>query len=164
MKCNVHKIWRKKYEIQQLKKELAEEREKVAALQQQQTVKLDEKQVQDFLDELSDRIDRITYENKTRVVITDKTKMDGFSSLIKISLGVFLILFSILGFVWLIFSGASFWSGTLSDKIALIIMFFISIDALILGKEIFKEKDRNFIIALFSALVALAALIVALVD
>lgn len=164
MKCNVHKIWRKKYEIQQLKKELAEEREKVAALQQQQTVKLDEKQVQDFLDELSDRIDRITYENKTRVVITDKTKMDGFSSLIKISLGVFLILFSILGFVWLIFSGASFWSGTLSDKIALIIMFFIPIDALILGIEIFKEKDRNFIIALFSALVALAALIVALVK
>lgn len=164
MKCNVHKIWRKKYEIQQLKKELAEEREKVAALQQQQTVKLDEKQVQDFLDELSDRIDRITYENKTRVVITDKTKMDGFSSLIKIFLGVFLILFSILGFVWLIFSGASFGSGTLSDKIALIIMFFIPIDALILGIEILKEKDRNFIIALFSALVALAALIVALVK
>lgn len=164
MKCNVHKIWRKKYEIQQLKKELAEEREKVAALQQQQTVKLDEKQVQDFLDELSDRIDRITYENKTRVVITDKTKMDGFSYIFKLFIGTSFVFFSFMITFVLIKMWGYFWDNGWTGIAALGFVAMADIDCFILGVGIFKEKDRNFIIALFSALVALAALIVALVK
>ena len=40
----------------------------------------------------------------------------------------------------------------------------IVVDCIILGIDIFKEKDRNYIISLFSALVALVALVVTLLK
>lgn len=43
-------------------------------------------------------------------------------------------------------------------------MLVIVVDCIILGIDIFKEKDRNYIISLFSALVALVALIVTLLK
>ena len=49
-------------------------------------------------------------------------------------------------------------------RIALFIVAIADFDCLLLGIEILKEKDRNYIVALFSALVALVALIVTLVK
>lgn len=57
-----------------------------------------------------------------------------------------------------------YWNVALAHKLALIFMGILGFDSVCLGIEILKEKDRNYIISLFSALVALVALIVSLVK
>lgn len=47
---------------------------------------------------------------------------------------------------------------------ALFVVAIAGFDCFILGIEIFREKDRNYIVSIFSALVALAALVVTLTN
>jgi len=49
-------------------------------------------------------------------------------------------------------------------QFAVVMMGILGFDCIILGVEVLREKDRNYIVALFSALVSLVALIVTLVK
>lgn len=161
---------RKEDKIQNLERELKHLKKKNAELQQQKTVRLNEEQLQTFLDELSQRIEwstnRIVDEtSKTTVVHTmENQSNDGFSFIIKwmiaslffaVAIAIAYSLYSLWG---------DFWSTGWINRIALFIVVVADFDCLVLGIEIIKEKDRNYIISLFSALVALVALIVALVK
>lgn len=159
MKCEAPKRKRKVEEIQRLKKELLEQKKKVAVLQQQQTVKLDENQMQVILDKLTDRIDKVTLSIET----THKPKMDGFSQVIKNVIATVFLVAAGMALSYLFFDSAS-WAESISNKIAMIGIGVASIGCGAIGIEILKEKDREYIISLFSALVALAALIVAAIK
>ncbi len=160
MKCEAPKRKRKVKEIQRLKKELIEQKKKVAVLQQQQTVKLDENQMQAILDKLTDRIDKVTLSIET----THKPKMDGFSQVIKNVIAALFLGVAATTLVCLFLYGGESWAESGSNKIAMIGIGIASISCGMIGIEILKEKDRKYIISLFSALVALVALIVSIVK
>lgn len=61
-------------------------------------------------------------------------------------------------------NGGDYWVQGVSSKFALVIMGILGLDCILLGVEVLREKDRNYVVALFSALVSLVALIVALVK
>ena len=161
---------RKEDHIQSLEKELAKQKRINAELRQQKTVRLNDEQLQDFLDDLTQRIEwstnRIVDETPktTMVHATENQRNDGFSFIIKwivaslffaVSITIVYSLYSIWG---------EFWSAGWTNRIALFIVAVVSFDCFILSIEIIKEKDRNYIIALFSALVAFVALIVTLIK
>lgn len=161
---------RKEDRIQSLEKELAKQKRINVELLQQKTVRLNDEQLQDFLDDLTQRIEwstnRIVDETPktTMVHATENQRNDGFSFIIKwivaslffaVSITIAYSLYSIWG---------EFWSAGWTNRIALFIVAVVSFDCFILSIEIIKEKDRNYIIALFSALVAFVALIVTLIK
>lgn len=161
---------RKEDRIQSLERELANQKRKNVELQQQKTIRLNDEQLQRFLDDLTQRIEwstnKIVDETpKTTVVhTTESHHKDGFSFIIKwiiaslffaVSITIAYSLYSIWG---------EFWSAGWVNRIALFIVAVTGFDCFILGIEIIKEKDRNYIISLFSALVALVALIVTLIK
>lgn len=161
---------RKKDRIQSLEKELAKQKRINVELRQQKTVRLNDEQLQDFLDDLTQRIEwstnRIVDETPktTMVHATENQRNDGFSFIIKwivaspffaVSITIAYSLYSIWG---------EFWSAGWTNRIALFIVAVVSFYCFILSIEIIKEKDRNYIIALFSALVAFVALIVTLIK
>ena len=161
---------RKEDRIQSLEKELAKQKRINVELRQQKTVRLNDEQLQDFLDDLTQRIEwstnRIVDETPktTMVHATEIQRNDGFSFIIKwivaslffaVSITIAYSLYSIWG---------EFWSAGWTNRIALFIVAVVSFDCFILSIEIIKEKDRNYIIALFSALVAFVALIVTLIK
>lgn len=164
------KFERKEDRIQSLEKELAKQKRINAELRQQKTVRLNDEQLQDFLDDLTQRIEwstnRIVDETPktTMVHATENQRNDGFSFIIKwivaslffaVSITIAYSLYSIWG---------EFWSAGWTKRIALFIVAVVSFNCFILSIEIIKEKDRNYIIALFSALVAFVALIVTLIK
>lgn len=161
---------RKEDRIQRLEKEVTNLKKKNAELQQQKTVQLNEEQLQGFLDKLEDGIEQSTNRivdetSRTKIVYTAENKsIDGFSFLIKLFIGISLIVFSIFIGIGLFNVWNELWHINWINKMVLIISAVADFDCLILGVEILKEKDRNYIVSLFSALVALAALIVTLVK
>ena len=160
MKCKVQKRKRKVNEFQQLKNELQEQKEKVAVLQQQQTVKFDENQMQVILDKLTDRIDKVTFS----IEATHMPKMDGFSQVIKNIIAAVFLVGAATTLAYLLLYGGESWAESGSNKIAMIVIGVVSIGCSMIGIEILREKDRKYIISLFSALVALVALIVSIVK
>ena len=160
---------RKEDRIQSLEREITHLKKKNAELQQQKTVRLNEEQLQTFLDELTQRIEwstnRIVDETPRRNDFpASEQPKDGFSFLLKLFIGLSLIIFSVIMEIGLFTAWNEFWSGNWINKMACIISVVAGVDCFILGVEMLKEKDRNYIISLFSALVALVALIVALVK
>lgn len=133
------------------------------------TVRLDSKQEKRLLEDLTDRIEwstnRIVDETKPRYIATNtKEQSDGFSLFLKLTIGIPIIFFGIVVFYHLFKTGATYWSQDNISKFALVIMGILGFDCILLGIEVLREKDRNYIVALFSALVSLVALIVALVK
>lgn len=136
----------------------------------QQTIKLDEAQVENFMNDLTERItwstNRIVDESGKTVIVPNRTnkESDGFSILIKCAIGSVFFITAVLIAYFLFTSSAQFWNKGILYKTILFIIGVMGLDCLLLGIDIFKEKDRNYIVSIFSSLVALAALIVALVK
>lgn len=164
------KTERKEERFQSLERELAKQKKENVELLQQKTVRLNDEQLQCFLDQFTRLAElstnRIINETpKTAVVhTTEKPSNDGFSFIIKwIIAGLFFTITA--GIVYSLYSiWGDFWSAGLINRIVLFIISVAGFDCFILGIEIIKEKDRNYIISLFSALVALVALIVTLIK
>ena len=91
---NSSKSERKQNRLQQLEKELAEQKKKNAELQKQKTIRLDDEQVEGFLDDLTQRIEwstnRIVDETPRSIIVKpqENQKSDGFSYFIKWSIAI----------------------------------------------------------------------------
>ena len=162
-----NKSERKNDRIQSLEKELAAERKKTS--DQSITVRLDQSQVEELMDQLTDRIqwstNRIVDETSPRstpVIIREK-KTDTFSSLIRWILSFAFIGFGVGLIVMLISNWSTYWIGGVYN-ISVLCVIFIGLISTAIGVDIFREKDRTYVISLFSAIVALVALIVTLVK
>lgn len=145
--------------MSQLKRELIEKSE---------IVHLDDGQVSRLLDELTQRIEwstnRIVDETAPKHIVVQPTNTDGFPWLFKCFIGLPIMLFGICLFVALWQSASLYWTQGWNMRLVVIFLGIAAFDCVCLGVEIFREKDRNYIVALFSALVSLVALIVTLVK
>ena len=161
---------RKEEKIQQLEREIVNLKRKNLELQQQKTVRLNDAQLQGFLDDLSQRIEwstnRIVDEPPRTTVVhsNDTSYNDGLSFFMKwlIAIPFFIVAIAVaytLYSVW-----GEFWRAGWTNRISLFVVGIADIDCFALGIEILKEKDRNYIVSVFSALVAIVALIVSLVK
>lgn len=166
---NSSKSDRKENRIRQLEKELSEQKKKTIELQKQKTIRLDDDQVEGFLDDLTQRIEwstnRIVDESPKTIVQSNKNiPQDGFSFIIKLVIASFFFVTTVAIGCLLYNVWNDFWSNGWINRMALFVVAISGFDCLFLCIEILREKDRNYIISLFSALVALVALIVTLVK
>lgn len=166
------KSTRKDDKLQQLERELAAQKKKNAELQKQKTIRLDDEQLESIFNRLEQDIEWSTnrvVDEMPRYVTTprfgERKNNSGFFSLILriiIALIFFVLSFSI---IWVILTyRKQYWSEGLAQRFALIVVAMVGICCFILGVEMLKEKDRNYVVAVFSALVAVVALIVAFVK
>lgn len=161
---------RKDNRIQFLERENAKLKKKNEELSTQKVISLNEEQVKNFLDELTGRIEwstnRIVDEQAKPVVITQESnsRNDGFSFVLKCLIGVPFFAIAIAIIYSLCTVWGEYWNTGLASRVALFVVALISFDCIVLGVEIFREKDRNYLVSLFSGLVSLVALIVALVK
>lgn len=167
---NSSKSDRKENRIRQLEKELSEQKKKTIELQKQKTIRLDDDQVDGFLKDLTQRIEcstnRIVDETPRTIIVKpqENQKSDGFSYFIKWSIAILFFIVAIAIIYSLCSIWREFWDKGWANRIALFVVAISGLDCLFLFIEILREKDRNYIISLFSALVALVALIVTLVK
>lgn len=160
------KASKREREIQQLRKELADVKAELA--NKSRVVRLEDEQLDQFVSDLTERIEwstnRIVDETKVpRLIVPNKNSLDTFSIMLQIALGG---IFCGAG-VWIIitlFTNWSFyWIGGLQNA-AVFCLISMSVACILIGIDVFREKDRNYLLSLFSALVALMALIVALIK
>lgn len=128
-------------------------------------VRLDYEQQQQILDNLTQRIEwstnRIVDENAPSPILIPEKKTDAFSFFVKILLcGVF-VGFGSLGLYTLFTNWSTMCVGGFSNTMAIGFVCFAFFTCIVIGIDLLREKDRNYLIALFSALVSLVALIVA---
>lgn len=157
-------------QIRNLEQEIERQKKIINELQQKNTIFINNEQVQNFLDELTERMEYSTDKiingmPKERAVYSTKDQSnDGLSFIIKWIIGlIFIGTAFVIGYS-LFKIGGEIWSGNWLNKIILIIFASMPIDCFLLGIEIIKEKDRNYIISLFSSLIALVALIFAIIK
>lgn len=161
---------RKEDRIQILEREIANVKKKNTELQQQKTVLLNDTQLQNFLDELTDRIEwstnRVVDEMPRSIAIKSQEwqENDGFSTILKWMIGMPFFVFAISIGYSLYNHWGEFWCLGFEHKISLFVVAIAVFDCIALGIEIIREKDRNYVVSLFSALVALIALILTLVK
>lgn len=161
---------RKECRIQNLERELASVKKEMAKIRQQKTVHLDDKQMQSFLDGLIEQMELSTNEiadkiSKSITVNTmQKQPKDGFSLFMKCSIAILFFSFTGCCVIGLFSTWEHFWNEGWMSRMALFVVAIAGFDCFILGIEICREKDRNYIVSLFSALVALAALVVTLAN
>ena len=157
---------RKEDRIQQLEQELLEAKKKLK--NQTKVVRLDEEQVNIFLEQLTERIEwstnRIVDETAPPPTIVPLKKNDAFSQLVKVLLSGLFAGFGVLGFYSIFANWSTMYVGGFANTVAIGILFLICFACIIIGVDIWREKERNYLIALFSALVSLVALIVAFVK
>ena len=137
-------------------------------LQQQKTVQLNDEQLQGFLDHLTQRIEwstnRIVDETKPKRVLGNSDEpSDVFSTILRVALSMLFCGYGSVMFILLLTNWGTYWIGGIQN-VAVIFTLFIFVACIAIGIGIWKEKDRNYLVALFSALVALVALIVSLVK
>ncbi len=158
---------RKEDRIQQLERELSATKKKLSS--QSKTMQLDEGQLDNYMEQLTQLIEwstnRIVDESYpiTKIVTTKRKGNDLFSKIIQ---GVLTVLFIFIGLFiigFLITSWSTLWINA-ANKVTVVAMFVIAVTLIALGVDIHRETDRNYLISLFSALVSLVALIVALVK
>ncbi len=164
---------KKEDRIQELELELKLEKKKNQELQKQKTVRLDEEQLAQFLEELTKRSDgrtehivqEIQDKRMTVNVHTGARKQkDWFSITLKTVLSILFIAAGIAVIYGLTQIWGKYWSIGWVEKASLLIIGTASIVCILIGIDIHREKDRNYMVSLFSALVALVALIVSLVK
>lgn len=162
------KARRKEKRIQQLGKDVAEQK-KGKTQKEIQTVHMDEVQIDEFLKALTERVEWSTnriVDERPRPIIVERGKareLGGFATLLKWSMGALFFIAATLIVHFLCTAWNQCWAAGGWTKIATwIIGAVAAIDCGGLGIEIFREKDRDYIVSLFSAFVALAALVVAL--
>lgn len=160
---------RKEDRIHSLEQEIASLKKKNAEIQSQKTVRLNDEQLQKFLSELTQRIEwstnRIVDEKPRSITIESPQHQtnDGFSFFMKWAIAIPFFVVTILIAYSLYNIWGQFWNAGWASRVALFTVAMAGFDSVALGIEILKEKDRNYIVSLFSALVALVALIVTLV-
>ncbi len=157
---------RKNDRIQALEKELASEKKK--ATEPSITIRLDQTQIDEIMDQLTDRIEwstnRIVDESSHNIPIVIKNnKSDVFSSIIRWILLIVFAGFGIGLIAVLISNWSTYWVGGINN-ISTLCVIVIGVISVVIGIDIFRERDKNYIVSLFSALVALVALIVTLVK
>ncbi|MBR4050708.1 MAG: hypothetical protein IKK09_09450 [Clostridia bacterium] len=167
MSSKQSKSERKDDKIQMLERELSETKKKLKT--QSKTIILDQEQLDDFLEQLTERIvwstNRIVDESTPCSMPAETSKQsDGISLFFKLAIGIPIIFFGLLVFYLIFKNGNLYWVQGNIHKIAIVIMWILGLDCVGLGIEVLREKDRNYIVALFSALVSLVALIVAFVK
>ena len=127
----------------------------------------------DQLEEIAERITELTEWSTNRIVdyipspiVEQNTtkKSDTISSTIKWIMGISLILSAVVVTIAIFTFGKDFWNQGSTCRITLFVLFFLCVYCFGIGIETIREKDRNYIISLFSTLVALVALIVTLVK
>lgn len=161
------KARRKEKRIQQLEKEVAEQK-KGKTQKEIQTVYMDEVQIDEFLKALTERVEWSTnriVDERPRPIIVERDKareLDGVATLLKWSMGALFFIAATLIVHFLSTTWNQYWAGGWTKIATWIIGVVAAIDCVGLGIEIFREKDRDYIVSLFSAFVALAALVVAL--
>lgn len=154
--------------IEKLQNELDNTKTELEILKSNQNnpVRLDDEQLQEFLYNINydseEIIDEIRRCNST--IQNSDNRKDTFSDAIRIGLAFLFIVFAIVLGYNTVTQWSALWSQGTSYRITLFFMCVIVVDCIILGIDIFKEKDRNYIISLFSALVALVALVVTLLK
>lgn len=163
------KAERKEERVQSLESELAKEKRKNSELQQHKTIQLDEKQISSFLNELTERIEwstnRIVDETpRITSTPTEHPKSDGISYFLKWIIAIPFFLFAIAVLISLQNLWGAMWDKGWPSRIGLFVVALAGFDCAAIGIELLREKDRNYIVSLFSALVALVALVVALVK
>ena len=161
---------RKECRIQNLERELASVKKEMAKIRQQKTVHLDDKQMQSFLDGLIEQIELSTNEIADKIPESEtgntmqKQPRDVFSLFMKCSIGLLFLCFTGCFVIGLCNVWEHFWNEGWISRMALFVVAIAGFDCFILGIEIFREKDRNYIVSIFSTLVALAALVVTLTN
>lgn len=136
--------------------------------EQTKIIQLDDAQTNAFLNELTQRIEwatnRIVDEKVPVQVTVQNPSVDsrGFPWLLKCTVGVPIILFGVGIVGFLLKSAGEYWAQSWAMRLMIVFLAVIAFDCFGLGVEIFREKDRNYLVALFSALVSLVALIVTL--
>lgn len=168
MKSKVSKSERKEDKIQQLEQELSETKKKIKT--QSKVVKLDDEQIDAFLEQLTERIEWSTNKivdesfKSSNFIPIEHYSEGGFTYFIKLIIATPFFIVAVALIYSIYHNCVAYWNLDLVHKLVLIIMGILVVDSAGLGVEILKEKDRNYIISLFSALVALVALIVSLVK
>lgn len=132
------------------------------------TIRLDEDQKQQLLDELTERIEwstnRIIDEAaKPSVFVSQRSKNDMFSIILRVVLSILFSGFGTLLIIGIVINWGSYWTGGIQN-LAVMCVFLIGLVCLSIGIDIFREKDRDYLVSLFSVLVALVALILAVLK
>lgn len=100
-----------------------------------------------------------------KIILKDATepKKDRFSQFVKISLAIAFIGLSILLLFTALIDFKILWGNTLIEHISYIILFILLFLLIPVGVGIYKEKDRNYIISVLSAIVSIIALIISII-
>lgn len=160
------KCYKQEQRIKQLENEV--EDLKRALEQQTKTVQFDEQQIEKILAKITNEIDistnKICDEVNQAVKSIKEPKTDEISEFIKMLLGTLLIAVAISIVIFIFIDWARFLNNGLVGIIYLVVHVIYSCIFITMGRILFKEKDRNYIVSLFSAVVALTALFVTLVK
>ena len=168
MKSNHSKSERKEERIQQLEKELASAKKKLAS--QTKTVHIDQEQIDNFMDALTERIEWSTNRIVDELELTEPQSPEaentktGLDLLIKLMICIPFFVVGLALLFGMYHSFADLWSQGWYVRIFTILIGIIGVDCLFLGCEVLHENDRNYLLSLFSALVALVALIITLIK
>ncbi len=137
---------------------------------EQQTIKLDDEQVKSIIDEITELTEwstnKIVDESHpimNNIECKNHSAKDSFSVIIRIVLALVFWIFGIFIFNSVVQNWSDYWIGGINN-FATIVLLIIPVICLFLGIDVIKEKDKNYLISLFSALVSLTALIVAIVK
>ena len=164
MSSKKSKCYKQEQRIKQLENEV--EDLKRALEQQTKTVQFDEQQIEKILAKITNEIDistnKICDEVNQAVKSIREPKTDEISEFIKMLLGTLLIAVAISIVIFIFIDWARFLNNGLVGIIYLVVHVIYSCIFITMGRILFKEKDRNYIVSLFSAVVALTALFVTL--
>lgn len=166
MSSKKSKCSKQEQRIQQLEDEIADLKRDLQ--QQTRIVQFDEQQIEKYLNEIINKLDvstnKICDEINQAVKSIKKPRSDDISFLLKLLVAALCFVIAIV-FLCCIFSGFTLLGNGESGRAMLFILcsagFCLAFT--MLGWEIIKEKDRNYIVSLFSAVVALTALVVTIV-
>ncbi len=131
-------------------------------------VKLDDEQMKIILDELTQMCEwstnRIVDETQCKFrPMIKREKTDMFSSILRCVLAGMFLLFGVCVIAGIVANWTNYWKGGIDNTVTLF-MLLVGLASSICGIDIFREKDRSYIVSLFSAIVALVALIIVLID
>lgn len=133
-----------------------------------ESVKLNDKQLELVLKEIrsmhenqNDQINKSLKEIGDLNLIQNKVS-DNFSRIVRWTMFSLFIVIGIILTLGVLINICTLLSPNIFNNIAVIILLILGIILIILGFSIIKIDDRNYLISVFSAIVALAALIVAI--
>lgn len=128
-------------------------------------VHLDDVQMQLLINAVSQSINqssRKTVDELSKVLVKEKAQRnDFFSLLVKVVLFATFFCFGVLIIGATILKWNDLWIGGLQN-LAVVILLIYSIVFIVLSVDIWFEKERNYLISIFSALVAFVALVITL--